>query len=301
VDYLIDTRFNTWRRTKAYEANEKFSDAYRNRFNRVSYVMKLIRLLPLVLMLLINACSTSPTGRSQLLLMPANQMDQMGVAAFNDMKKKSKLSQNKKTIRYVECVADAVTAILPARQQSSWEVIVFADDSANAFALPGGKIGVNTGLLSIAVDQHQLAAVIGHEVAHVLAEHGNERMSLEFATQTGAQLLGAVLADTQEKPMLMAAMGLGIHYGMKLPYSRTHEAEADVMGLDLMAQAGFNPQSSLQLWRNMNAKQDQAPPEFMSTHPAHSTRIDGLSAHMSSALSLYQNATQQGRRPSCQR
>ncbi len=260
--------------------------------------MKAVALF-LLLPLLLTACTTSPTGRSQLLLMPANEMNQMGVAAFSDMKTKAKLSNNSTTNSYVECVAKQVTAALPAKDQQPWEVVVFADDSANAFALPGGKIGVNTGLLKVAVGQDQLATVIGHEVGHVLAEHGNERMSLEYAAQTGGQLLGAVLANTKEKPMLMAAMGLGVQYGLKLPYSRTHEAEADVMGLELMAKAGFNPQASVQLWRNMSAQQKEAPPEFMSTHPAHSTRIEGLSGRMSSALALYQTARQQGKRPNC--
>ena len=252
------------------------------------------------LVLTLTACATSPTGRNQLLLMPASQMDQMGVAAFSDMKKGGKVGGDSRTNRYVECVAQAIVAVLPEQNQAQWEVVVFNEDSANAFALPGGKMGVNTGMLKVAVDQNQLAAVLGHEVGHVLAQHGNERMSLEFAAQTGTQLLGAVVADSNEKPMLMAAMGLGVHYGLKLPYSRTHEAEADVMGLELMARAGFHPQASVQLWRNMSAQQKEAPPEFMSTHPAHSTRIDGLSVNMANALSIYQQARQQGKRPNCQ-
>jgi predicted Zn-dependent protease len=233
--------------------------------------------------------------------MSAGQMDQMGVTAFTDIKKQGKVSTDVASNRYVECVVAAITAVLPADSQQQWEVRLFDDDSANAFALPGGKIGVNTGMLKKAVDQNQLAAVIGHEVAHVLAQHGNERMSLELATQTGAQVAGAVIADTQNKPLLMAAMGLGIHYGMKLPYSRTHEAEADMMGLKLMAQAGFHPQASVQLWRNMSEGSKDAPPEFMSTHPANATRIDGLSANMGPALALYQAAREQGKRPDCQR
>lgn len=236
-----------------------------------------------------------------MLLLPNNQMDQMGVAAFNDMKKNAKVGTDAKTNQYVVCVANAITAELPAKDQRQWEVVVFEDDSANAFALPGGKIGVNTGLLKVAVDQNQLAAVIGHEVGHVLANHGNERMSLELATQTGAQLVGAVLADTNEKPLIMAAMGVGIHYGMKLPYSRTHEAEADVMGLDLMAKAGFNPNAAVQLWRNMSELSKEAPPEFMSTHPANETRIAGLSGRMDEAMVVYQQARNQGKKPQCSR
>jgi predicted Zn-dependent protease len=264
--------------------------------------MSMASLFPLCLILLLTSCATSPTGRSQMLLMPEGQMDQMGVAAFDDLKTTATLNSAATTNHYVSCVANAITSALPSKDRRQWEVVVFVDDSANAFALPGGKIGVNTGLLTIAVDQNQLAAVIGHEVGHVLAQHGNERMSMEFATQTGAQLAGAVLANTQEKPLLMAAMGLGIHYGLKLPYSRTHEAEADMMGLELMARGGFNPEASIQLWRNMGVQQtESSPPEFLSTHPAHATRIDGLAANMSDALTTYQQAQQQGRRPDCRK
>lgn len=255
----------------------------------------------IVLALGLTACATSPTGRSQVLLMPKAQMDQMGVAAFNDMKQNAKVSTDARVNQYVVCVANAVTAALPPKDQRDWEVVVFDDPSANAFALPGGKIGVNTGLLKVAVDQNQLATVIGHEVGHVLADHGNERMSLELATQTGAQLVGAVIADTNEKPLIMAAMGVGIHYGMKLPYSRTHEAEADVMGLDLMARAGFNPSAAVQLWRNMSELDKESPPEFMSTHPANETRIAGLSSRLDEAMVVYQQARAQGHQPQCSR
>lgn len=258
-------------------------------------------IIGVVLGLTLSACQTSPTGRTQVMLMPEAQMDQMGVAAFDDLKKNGKVNNDAATNRYVVCVANAITTALPPKDQRAWEVVVFEDDSANAFALPGGKIGVNTGLLKVAVDQNQLAAVIGHEVGHVLAQHGNERMSLEMATQTGAQLVGAILADTNEKPLLMAAMGVGIHYGMKLPYSRTHEAEADIIGLDLMARAGFNPNASVQLWRNMSEQSNGAPPEFMSTHPANATRIEGLSAKMNEAMVTYQQARAQGRAPQCSR
>ncbi len=266
------------------------------------YVMAMIRWFGLSLCaVVLMACTTSPTGRSQLLLMPESQLAEMGTAAFADMKQEVPVSDDSTTNRYVRCVANAVTAALPSEDQRAWEVVVFDDDSANAFALPGGKIGVHTGLLKVAVDQNQLATVIGHEVAHVLARHGNERMSLEFATQTGAQLLGAVVADTDEKPLIMAAMGVGIHYGMKLPYSRSHEAEADVMGLELMARAGFDPRASVQLWRNMSEQGGESPPEFMSTHPANNTRIEGLSSHMDGALELYRQAREAGRRPDCRR
>lgn len=254
----------------------------------------------LVAVACILSCTTSPTGRSQLLLLSGSQLNQMGAAAFADMQKTAKVSADELTNRYVSCVANAITAALPTNLQQGWEVAVFDDDSANAFALPGGKMGVNTGLLAVAADQNQLATVLGHEVAHVLAQHGNERMSLELAAQTATQVAGAIAADSHQKPMLMAALGVGVHYGMKLPYSRTHEAEADVMGLELMARAGFDPRASVQLWRNMAAKNGNKTPEFMSTHPANATRIEGLSARVPAMLPIYESARAQGRRPNCQ-
>ncbi|MFA7555385.1 MAG: M48 family metallopeptidase [Spongiibacteraceae bacterium] len=253
-----------------------------------------------VLVALIGACATSPTGRSQLLLMSAVEMNQMGATAFADMKDETSIETQGVTNRYVSCVANAITAELDAKDQQAWEVVVFKDDSANAFALPGGKIGVHTGLLKVAVTQDQLASVIGHEVGHVLAQHGNERMSLQFASQSGQQLIGVLLEGTEQKPLLMAAMGMGAEYGVQLPFSRAHESEADLIGLQLMAKAGFEPQASVELWQNMAKNSNGAPPEFLSTHPANQTRIGNLQDNMTDAMMVYQQARQQGKRPQCQ-
>ena len=250
----------------------------------------------LLLTLVIAACATSPTGRSQLLLVSASEMDKMGAAAFAEMKKNTEIEKTVATNQYVDCVANAVTAVLPEDQQRNWEVVVFKDDSANAFALPGNKIGVHTGILNVANDQNQLAAIIGHEVGHVLAQHGNERMSIEYASQTSQQLLGAVLDGSKE---VMAVLGAGSQYGFQLPYSRAHETEADLMGLKLMATAGFDPRASVTLWHNMAANSDGAPPEIMSTHPSNQSRIKGLEANMAVAFDLYTSARQQGKRPRC--
>lgn len=260
--------------------------------------MKKMMLLGL-LGIFIVACATSPTGRSQLLLMPANELSQMGVAAFTEKKNTAKVVTEAVTTQYVVCVANAITSVLPAEQRNGWEVVVFEDDSANAFALPGGKIGVHTGLLKVATNQDQLAAVIGHEVGHVLAQHGNERMSIQFASQTGQQLLGSVLQGSEEGAMVMAAIGMGTQYGVTLPFSRTHEAEADIMGLDLMAKAGFDPRGSVTLWRNMAKASERSQPEILSTHPAPQTRINGLDANMEGAYATYLAAQQQGRKPRC--
>jgi predicted Zn-dependent protease len=183
----------------------------------------------------------------------------------------------------------------------NWEVNVFTDDSANAFALPGGKIGVNSGLLKVARSQDQLAAVIGHEIGHVMAQHSNERMSIQYATQTGMQMLQALSGEASaEKQQLFALLGLGSEVGIALPFSRKHEAEADLIGLQLMARAGFDPRQSVTLWQNMAAANGAGGLEFLSTHPANDTRINGLQANMSEALALYEQARNAGRIPRCQ-
>lgn len=244
------------------------------------------------------ACATSPTGRRQLQLFPADQMDEMGVTAFAEMKEQLPQTTDAAEQRYVECVADAITAILP--EQRDWEVRVFKDDSANAFALPGGKIGVHTGLLQVATTQSQLAAVIGHEIGHVLAQHSNERMSTTFATNAGLQIVGALAgADSQGKQLAMAALGLGAQFGVLLPFSRTQESESDQIGLELTAKAGFDPTEAVTLWENMMRSQGDGPPEFLSTHPSGPSRIEQLQRLMPDAMKLYQQARAAGRKPEC--
>ncbi|MCW8091749.1 M48 family metallopeptidase [Alteromonas sp. ASW11-130] len=252
------------------------------------------------LVAMLSACGTSPTGRNQLLLFPEDQMSAMGQQAFTSMKEELKISNKRVANSYVECVARSITANVPQEVfAGQWEVVVFDDEQVNAFALPGGKIGVYTGLLKVAENQHQLAAVIGHEVGHVIANHGNERMSIGTASQLTTQVVGQVLA-ANEVPYsgpIMAAMGLGAQVGVQLPYSRSHESEADLIGLTLMAQSGFNPQESVSLWHNMDAASEgNRPPELLSTHPAPSSRIQNLQANMSEANALYQQAP---RRPDC--
>jgi predicted Zn-dependent protease len=176
-------------------------------------------------------------------------------------------------------------------QQSSrdWEVRVFDDKTVNAFALPGGKIGVYKGLLGVAKTPDQLAAVMGHEVGHVLAHHGNERVSQSFAVSQTLALLEQWMAanNTAHREKAMGLLGLGSQVGVLLPFSRLHESEADEIGLQLMAKAGFDPRQSVKLWQNMSKAGGKAPPEFLSTHPAHETRIERLQASMAAAMKHY--------------
>jgi len=253
-------------------------------------------LLLLAGLLALGACTTSPTGRSQLMLMPDSEMDQMGLQAFTSIKGKTPASKDRKADQFVQCVASAITREVGG----NWEVVVFEDDSANAFALPGGRIGVNTGLLKVATNQHQLATVIGHEVAHVQARHSNERVSQKFAVEQGISLINAVANPASGTGQtLMGLLGVGAQYGVLLPYSRIQESEADMLGLDLMAKAGFDPHESTQLWINMSRAGGGQPPEFLSTHPSHSSRISDLTRRIPSALQLQQRARQLGKNPNC--
>ncbi len=255
--------------------------------------------LSLLIAVLTAGCATSPTGQSQLLLFPDSEMAKMGAVAFEETKKRTPLSKDARLISYVQCVASALTRQVPSSVQ--WEVQVFESPEINAFALPGGKIGVYTGILKVATNQHQLAAIIGHEIEHVLANHGNARVSAAYAAQGALTLTQALAgAPSPMKDQMFGLLGVGAQYGILMPYGRGQETEADVLGLDLMARAGFDPREAVQLWRNMSqAAGGRSPPAFLSTHPANEARIRVLNQRMPQALSLYEAARNSGRRPDC--
>ena len=247
------------------------------------------RLFAASLLLLLVACATSPNGRSQLKLFSEEKIAAMGVQSYQQMKQQEPIDNSTSDNRYVKCVANAITRVTGGE----WEVTVFKDDQVNAFALPGGKIGVYSGLLDVAETDDQLATVIGHEVGHVLADHGNERVSQQAATQGGLQVVSAFLGGAGGgggSQAIMSALGLGAQVGILLPFSRTQESEADTIGLELMARAGFDPRQSVQLWQNMAAAGGEKPAEFMSTHPSNESRINNLQRHMNKAMQLYQQA-----------
>ncbi|NVK73430.1 MAG: M48 family metallopeptidase [Oceanospirillaceae bacterium] len=246
-------------------------------------------------------CSTSPTGRKQFAVLPDDQMNEMGVQSFTEMKKEIPKSSNANLRDQVQCVADSLIAVLPEKyRKQDWEVVLFDDKQVNAFALPGYKIGVYTGLLKVADNQSQLAAVVGHELAHVIARHGNERVSTQLATSQalalGYQLSGE---ESPEKIAIFQALGLGAQVGIILPFSRTHETEADLLGLDYMAKAGFDPRESVQLWRNMSKGGESKTPELLSTHPSNAHRIKNLQADLPKALPIYENLVAQNKAAKC--
>lgn len=251
-------------------------------------------------------CETNPyTGRSQLLMTSVAQEMNLGAQAYQQVKNdpKVKLSQDPREIELVKRVANRIieaakrSKYAEMAQQFQWEVTVIKDDKTmNAFALPGGKIAVYTGIFPVAKTEAGLAAVMGHEVVHALARHGAERMSQGQLTGAALQVAGAAIGASGTSPLLsqaaMAALGAGAQVGLLLPFSRSHESEADYIGILLAADAGYDPREAVHLWERMEQLSSGAgPAEFLSTHPGHSTRIQQLKKWMPEALAIYQTRT----------
>jgi predicted Zn-dependent protease len=260
-------------------------------------------LLPLALL---SGCETNPyTGRSQFLMTSVSEEMKMGAQAYDQVKSdpNMKPSQDPREVEPVKRVAARIveaakrSKYAEMAQQFQWEVTVFKDDkTANAFALPGGKMAVYTGIFPMAKSEAGLAAVMGHEVVHALARHGAERMSQGQATNIGVQVLGTAAGIGTGSAALgqatMAALGVGAQVGMLLPFSRKHESEADYIGILLAADAGYDPREAVALWERMaQMSGGGAPAEFMSTHPSHETRIDQLKQWMPEAMAIYQTKT----------
>lgn len=258
--------------------------------------------LATLLALVLAACAISPTGRKQLLLFGDSEVSAMGVTAFTQMKTETPASTDAKKRTYVQCVTNKLLGAM-GQDPAKWEIVLFDSAQVNAFALPGGKIGVYTGLLPVANNQDMLAAVIGHEIGHVIAKHSNERLSTQQATTQGLGVVQSILSSgeqSQQKQLLMGALGLGAQYGVILPYGRAQESEADLVGLDLMAKAGFDPAQAVDLWMNMGKASGKAPPAFLSTHPSNTARIADIQKHLAKAQALRAQAQAAGLRPACQ-
>jgi predicted Zn-dependent protease len=249
-----------------------------------------------------SGCETNPyTGRSQLLMTSVSQEMQLGAQAYNQVKNDPKIkpSQDSREIEPVKRVAARIveaakrSKYAEMAQQFQWEVTVIRDDkTANAFALPGGKMAVYTGIFPMAKTEAGLAAVMGHEVVHALARHGAERMSQGQLTSAALQVAGAAAGASGMNPLLsqgtMAALGAGAQVGVLLPFSRKHESEADYIGILLAADAGYDPRESVALWERMaQMSGGGGPAEFMSTHPSNETRIDQLKKWLPEAMTIY--------------
>lgn len=264
------------------------------------------RLISIVLLAVVAAsCSTTPTGRKQLTLKSDAALAQEGSRQMAIIRSNSPLVQDRATIDYVACVADAIVGQLEGKDAAMyWELAIVNQPDVNAFVMPGGKMVVKAGILSVAQNQHQLAAVIGHEVAHVTAHHANERATRGELTSYGVEVLALILGGgyyNQTQGAYGAASTLNT-LGLMNPFSRMQETEADDIGLEYMARAGFDPRESVELWQNMNSSEKTAKvPEFLSTHPSGETRIDAMVERLPNALALYNQARAEGREPNCTR
>jgi predicted Zn-dependent protease len=248
----------------------------------------------------VAACSQSPLGRSQFLLVSDAQVNQAGAASFREMQAKIPQSRDTRQVAYVNCVSAAIINEIPRLQTpgrlrvpAGWEIALFDSKDINAFALPGGKVGVYTGLLRVATTQDQLAAVVGHEVTHVLAGHSAERYSQTVTSELGGAVVQVATGIDGQ------LLGLASQAFFLLPFSRAHETEADLLGLDLMATAGFDPRQAIALWQNMARASGGKPPQFLSSHPSDETRIRKLSERLNTAMPLFERARVEGRAPRC--
>jgi predicted Zn-dependent protease len=257
----------------------------------------------MLLLLGLWGCSTNPyTDRWQLQMLPQSYLNQLGAQSYLQVKNDPKvtLSKDPKEIEPVQRVAKRIIEVAKHSKYAEtantfeWEVNVIKDDKTlNAWALPGGKIAVYTGIFPIAKNEAGLAAIMGHEVVHALAGHGGERMSQGLVAQvlmTGAAAAVQTSAGPATGQAIMQALGAGAQVGVLLPFSRKHESEADYIGLLLAAQAGYDPQEAVRVWERMAQAGGSQPAEFLSTHPSHGTRIKQLQEWMPEALGYYQQA-----------
>ncbi len=234
----------------------------------------------------IVSCAKNSAGRQQLNLVSDDEMNTMGEEAYTDILKKSQLSQdsslNSEILDIGRNIANASAV------DYDWKFAIINDENVNAFCLPGGKVAVYTGILPIAANNAGLAAVLGHEVGHAVLRHSAERMSQQLLLQTGLSLIAVNFEDSPYKGIIAAAMGIGTTYGIELPFSRLDESEADKVGLEYMAKAGYDPREAVKLWERMGALQSSRPPQILSTHPDPATRAKALNAHMTKAMELYE-------------
>ncbi|MFP4251100.1 MAG: M48 family metallopeptidase [Guyparkeria sp.] len=263
---------------------------------RLSPLPRLPALVSLAgLMLVIAGCATHPvTGRSQLMIMPEGQANQMAYQAYSRMaREKSTLPAShvasQRVQRITQRIVPQAVRVYPQAGGWQWESRVFRDDSVNAFAMAGGKVGINTGMLDkIQPSDDELAQVIAHEVAHALSGHTREKMSMAMTQQMGlsvASAIGGLDARTAEMAQQVAAVAVD------LPFSRRMELEADEVGLLLAARAGYDPRAAVSLWRKMQAQGGGGGPEWLSTHPSSGNRIQALERAIPAVMPEYRRAT----------
>lgn len=254
-----------------------------------------------IVVLLTESCSTVPlTGRSQLSLLPESSMVEMSLTSYNDFLKENKLSTNASQTQQIKRVGAKVSAAVETYLKNNgfasyidnfkWEFNLVENDVPNAWCMPGGKVVFYTGILPLTQNDAGIAVVMGHEIAHAVARHGNERMSQSMIMEMGGTALSEALKEKPEKTRALwsAAYGIGTPVLVTLPFSRKHELEADEMGLIFMSMAGYDPRESIAFWKRMAANGGSNTPEFLSTHPVDTKRIAELEKLMPVAMKYYQ-------------
>ena len=239
---------------------------------------------------IITACATTPvSNRSALILIPQSQEISLGKQSYEQILKKEKESEDANLTQIVSRVGQRIVAVSDM-PKLDWEFKLIESDTKNAFALPGGKVAIYTGLLSVAKNEAGLATIMSHEIAHVIARHGAQRMTQQILLQGAMLGAGLSMKNNTQRNIILSALGVGVLYGFTLPFSRSHESEADQIGLLYMARAGYDPNEALQYWQRFSKVKDgKAPPEWASTHPADTTRMQGLRKYFSRAKYDYQN------------
>ena len=264
-------------------------------------VVKQIITLAISFSVLFVSCSTVPiTGRSQLSLIPDSEMLAMSFQQYDLFLDESKISNDLEAVEMVQRVGrniqHAVEKFMREKKLSdrlegyNWEFNLIESEQVNAWAMPGGKVVVYSGILPVAQDDTGLAVILGHEIAHAIAEHGNERMSQELLRQAGAVSLMVAMNSkpAQTKALWLGIYGAGTQLGIMLPYGRTQESEADHLGVIFMAMAGYDPRAAPEFWQRMSAvREGEAPPEFLSTHPSDETRMNDLNSWIPEAMKYY--------------
>lgn len=240
----------------------------------------------------VASCKTTVTNRRQLNFMSDAQLNKMGAQTYQDILKKSKLSKNRRLVRQVEEIGRRIAAASGAN--FDWEFAVIEDDKqANAFCLPGGKIAVYTGILPIAKNNAGLAAIMGHEVAHAVLKHGGERMSQAVLVNLGLTVASVTLQNNRNRQLIAGALGAGATFGIMMPFSRSNESEADSLGLEYMAKAGYDPKESVTLWHRMAKSGGGRQPEMLSTHPDPIRRAGDLERMLPRVAGMYGGSSKQ--------
>ncbi len=250
-------------------------------------------------LLILFSCARNPVNDKRMFLLTSEESENSnGAEAYKEILSKEKILIDSKNSKMVEEIGITMSKLV-AKSNFSWEFkTIDSPNNPNAFCLPGGKVAVYTGIFKYAQNEAALAAVMGHEIAHALLRHGGQRMSQQMATNAtmaGLAIVGLAKLDSTKKTMVLAALGAGATYGVILPFSRSHETEADELGLELMAKAGYDPSEAINFWdRFSRADGGKSPPEFLSTHPNSAKRREHLRSLLPRVLPYYEASKKKG-------